>query len=112
MELPCAIFVNYMYICMSLWAREDADYRLLIEQANHLFAVFCNNCRGVSAVSFPAHGSHIYTAGADGMVCEIDSMSGNLLNKFSAASKAISSLAISPGTSHIICLVVKSFIVL
>lgn len=57
-----------------------------------------NNCHpgGVSAISFPAHGSHIYTAGADGMVCEIDSMSGNLLNKFSAASKAISSLAISP----------------
>ncbi|XP_042056685.1 WD repeat-containing protein 43-like isoform X1 [Salvia splendens] len=57
-----------------------------------------NNCHpgGVSAVSFPAHGSHIYTAGADGMVCEIEAMSGNLLNKFSAASRAISSLAISP----------------
>ncbi|XP_057772183.1 uncharacterized protein LOC130991796 isoform X2 [Salvia miltiorrhiza] len=57
-----------------------------------------NNCHpgGVSAISFPAHGSHIYTAGADGMVCEIEAMSGNLLNKFSAASRAISSLAISP----------------
>ncbi|KAI3469334.1 hypothetical protein Pfo_025997 [Paulownia fortunei] len=57
-----------------------------------------NNCHpgGVSAVSFPIHGSHIYTAGADGMVCEIDSMSGNLLNKFSATSRAISSLAVSP----------------
>ncbi|KAG8370468.1 hypothetical protein BUALT_Bualt14G0120000 [Buddleja alternifolia] len=57
-----------------------------------------NNCHpgGVSAVSFPKHGSRIYTAGADGMVCELDSMSGNLLNKFSAASKAISSLAVSP----------------
>lgn len=58
--------------------------------------------RGVSAISFPAHGSHIYTVGADGMVCEIEAMSGNLLNKFSAASRAISSLAISPGTSHIL----------
>lgn len=57
-----------------------------------------NNCHsgGVSAVSFPAQGSHIYTAGADGVVCEIESMSGNLLNKFSASSRAISSLAISP----------------
>ncbi|KAH6769638.1 transducin family protein / WD-40 repeat family protein [Perilla frutescens var. hirtella] len=57
-----------------------------------------NNCHsgGVSAVSFPAQGSHIYTTGADGVVCEIESMSGNLLNKFSASSKAISSLAISP----------------
>ncbi|XP_047950588.1 WD repeat-containing protein 43 [Salvia hispanica] len=57
-----------------------------------------NNCHpgGVSAISFPAHGSHIYTVGADGMVCEIEAMSGNLLNKFSAASRAISSLAISP----------------
>ncbi|KAK6161055.1 hypothetical protein DH2020_004436 [Rehmannia glutinosa] len=57
-----------------------------------------NNCHpgGVTAVSLPIQGSHIYTAGADGMVCEIDSMSGNLINKFSAASKAISSLAVSP----------------
>ncbi|KAK4425912.1 WD repeat-containing protein 43 [Sesamum alatum] len=57
-----------------------------------------NNCHpgGVSAVSFPVHCSHIYTAGADGMVCEIDSMSGNVLNKLSASSRAISSLAVSP----------------
>ncbi|KAL3812984.1 hypothetical protein ACJIZ3_014252 [Penstemon smallii] len=57
-----------------------------------------NNCHpgGVSAVSFPTHGSRIYTTGADGMVCEIASMSGNLLNKFSATSRAISSLSVSP----------------
>ncbi|KAL0348628.1 UNVERIFIED_CONTAM: hypothetical protein Sangu_1090600 [Sesamum angustifolium] len=48
-----------------------------------------NNCHpgGVTAVSFPIHGSHIYTTGADGMVCEIDSISGNVLNKLSASSK-------------------------
>lgn len=68
--------------------------------------------RGVNAISFPAHGSHIYTAGADGMVCELDSMSGNLLHKFSAASKAISSLAISPGTSYILCLLLLIFLCL
>ncbi|KAL0414786.1 UNVERIFIED_CONTAM: WD repeat-containing protein 43 [Sesamum radiatum] len=57
-----------------------------------------NNCHpgGVTAVSVPVHGSHIYTAGADGMVCEIDSISGNVLNKLSASSRAISSLAVSP----------------
>lgn len=63
----------------------------------------------MSAISFPAHGSHIYTAGADGMVCEIEAMSGNLLNKFSAASRAISSLAVSPGTSHILFSALISF---
>ncbi|KAL8047596.1 hypothetical protein ABFS82_07G010600 [Erythranthe guttata] len=51
---------------------------------------------GVSAVSFPVSGSRIYSGGVDGMVCEIDSMSGNLLNKFSASSRPISSLAVSP----------------
>lgn len=55
-------------------------------------------CRGVSAISFPSHGTHIYTAGADGMICKIDSMSGNLLDKYSATSRAISFLAVSPGT--------------
>lgn len=57
-----------------------------------------NNCHpgGVSAVSFPLHGSHIYTAGADGMVCQLDAMSGNLTSKFNATSRAISCLAVSP----------------
>ncbi|CAI9771086.1 unnamed protein product [Fraxinus pennsylvanica] len=59
-----------------------------------------NDCLpgGVSAISFPTHGLRIYTAGADGMVCELDSMSGNLLRKFNASSsKAISSISVSPG---------------
>ncbi|KAL2470301.1 transducin family protein/WD-40 repeat family protein [Abeliophyllum distichum] len=58
-----------------------------------------NDCHpgGVNAISFPTHGRRIYTAGADGMVCELDSMSGNLSQKFSAfSSKAISSVSISP----------------
>lgn len=58
-----------------------------------------NDCHpgGVSAISFPTHGPRIYTAGADGMVCELDSMSGNLLRKFIASSsKAISSISVSP----------------
>ncbi|CAA2964015.1 WD repeat-containing 43-like isoform X1 [Olea europaea subsp. europaea] len=58
-----------------------------------------NDCHpgGVSAISFPTHGPRIYTAGADGIVCELDSMSGNLLRMFSASSsKAISSISVSP----------------
>lgn len=53
--------------------------------------------RGVTSVSFPSHGSCIYTAGADGMICELDSLTGNLLRKFKASTKAISSMSVSPG---------------
>ncbi|EPS69803.1 hypothetical protein M569_04959, partial [Genlisea aurea] len=57
-----------------------------------------NDCHlgGVTAVSFNAIASHVYTAGADGVVCIIDSFSGTTLNKFNATSKAISALAVSP----------------
>lgn len=51
---------------------------------------------GVSAISFSTHGTCIYTAGADGMICKIDSMAGNLLGKFKASTKAISSMSVSP----------------
>lgn len=54
-------------------------------------------CRGVNAIAFPADASCIYTAGADGMVCELDSTSGNLVTKFRASSKAISSISVSSG---------------
>lgn len=57
----------------------------------------CIMFRGVTSVSFPAHGSCIYTAGADGMICELDSLTGNLLHKFKASTKAISSMSVSPG---------------
>ncbi|KAG6731707.1 hypothetical protein I3842_01G142800 [Carya illinoinensis] len=50
---------------------------------------------GVNAISSPTNGSCIYTAGADGMVCEIDSLSGNLLQKFRASTKAISCMSVS-----------------
>ncbi|KAA8527418.1 hypothetical protein F0562_034867 [Nyssa sinensis] len=52
---------------------------------------------GVSAISFPTHGSCIYTAGADGIICYLDSMTGNLLGKFKASTKAISSMSVSLG---------------
>ncbi|XP_075488534.1 uncharacterized protein LOC142527575 [Primulina tabacum] len=57
-----------------------------------------NNCHpgGVNAISVPAKGSSIYTAGVDGLVCEINSMSGDLLGRFSAMSRSISSLSVSP----------------
>ncbi|GAA0145365.1 hypothetical protein LIER_05577 [Lithospermum erythrorhizon] len=56
-----------------------------------------NDCHpgGVTAVSIPSRGSCIYTAGADGMVSELDSYSGSLLRKFRACTKAISSMSVS-----------------
>ncbi|XP_076920662.1 uncharacterized protein LOC143581864 [Bidens hawaiensis] len=50
---------------------------------------------GATAISAPASGSHVYTAGVDGMVCELDSMTGNLLSKFKASAKAISAMCVS-----------------
>ncbi|KAL5729144.1 hypothetical protein ACHQM5_002134 [Ranunculus cassubicifolius] len=50
---------------------------------------------GVHAVSYSTQSSCIFSAGADGMVCQIDFMSGSLLGKFKASTKAISSMAIS-----------------
>ncbi|PON61971.1 WD repeat containing protein [Parasponia andersonii] len=51
---------------------------------------------GVSAISFSRNGSCVYTAGSDGMVCQVDSLTGNLLGKIKASTKAISSLSVSP----------------
>ncbi|XP_077214068.1 transducin family protein / WD-40 repeat family protein [Tasmannia lanceolata] len=51
---------------------------------------------GVNAIAFSGRGSSIYTAGVDGMVCQIDSMTGSPLGKFRASTKAISSMSISP----------------
>ncbi|WCJ23419.1 transducin family protein / WD-40 repeat family protein [Euphorbia peplus] len=51
---------------------------------------------GVSAIAFSNHDSCIYTAGADGMFCKIDPQTGNILGKFKASTKAISSISVSP----------------
>ncbi|RVW99095.1 hypothetical protein CK203_018993 [Vitis vinifera] len=51
--------------------------------------------RGVSAISCSTDGSCIYAAGADGMISKIDSSAGNLLGKFRASTKAISSMSVS-----------------
>ncbi|XP_022741436.1 WD repeat-containing protein 43 isoform X1 [Durio zibethinus] len=50
---------------------------------------------GVGAIGCATRGSCIYSAGADGMVCEIDSLTGNLLGKFRASTKSISCMAVS-----------------
>ncbi|CAN8299241.1 unnamed protein product [Cochlearia groenlandica] len=51
---------------------------------------------GVNAVSASSKASCIYSGGADGMVCEIEPHSGNLIRKFKASTKAVSSLSVSP----------------
>ncbi|KAJ6430856.1 hypothetical protein OIU84_018375 [Salix udensis] len=50
---------------------------------------------GVSAVSFSALDSCIYTSGADGMICKTDPQTGNSLGKFRASTKAISCMSVS-----------------
>ncbi|KAD4178519.1 hypothetical protein E3N88_27110 [Mikania micrantha] len=50
---------------------------------------------GATAISTPTNGSCVYTAGVDGMICELDPMTGNLLGKFKASAKAISSMSVS-----------------
>ncbi|PPD99873.1 hypothetical protein GOBAR_DD03126 [Gossypium barbadense] len=52
---------------------------------------------GVSAIAFATNGSCIYSSGADGMICKIDSLTGNLLGKFRASTKSISCMAVSCG---------------
>ncbi|KAM0962649.1 hypothetical protein ACFX14_021772 [Malus domestica] len=56
-----------------------------------------NDCHagGVSSISFARNTSCLYTAGADGMICQIDSLTGNLSGKFKASTKAISSMSVS-----------------
>lgn len=39
----------------------------------------------------------MYTTGADGMVCEVDPTTGNLLRNFKASAKPVSSMCVSPG---------------
>ncbi|GLJ14877.1 hypothetical protein SUGI_0242040 [Cryptomeria japonica] len=57
----------------------------------------CSDCHpgGTMAISFASNGRVVYTTGVDGMVCELDSETGNLLEKFRASKKAISCLAVS-----------------
>ena len=69
----------------------------LISFTNFPFSFFPFNCRGVRAISSSANGSSIYTAGADGMVGKIESMTGNLLEKFEASTNAIYCLSVSSG---------------
>ncbi|KAG5038907.1 hypothetical protein JHK86_019747 [Glycine max] len=52
---------------------------------------------GVRAIASSANVSSIYTAGVDGMVCVIDFMTGNLLEKFKASTKPVSCMSVSPG---------------
>ncbi|KAJ8766399.1 hypothetical protein K2173_022458 [Erythroxylum novogranatense] len=56
-----------------------------------------NDCHpgGVNAISFSTQDSCIYTAGADGMICIIDPLTGNMSGKFRASTKAISSNSVS-----------------
>ncbi|KAK1303312.1 hypothetical protein QJS10_CPB11g00482 [Acorus calamus] len=50
---------------------------------------------GVTAVCSPRNGLCIYTAGADGMVCQIESATGIVIRRHKSSTKAISALSVS-----------------
>ncbi|XP_020094142.1 uncharacterized protein LOC109714107 isoform X2 [Ananas comosus] len=56
-----------------------------------------NDCHpgGVTAVSFSINRLCVYTAGVDGMVCQIDISTGKVLGRFRLSAKPISSLSLS-----------------
>ncbi|KAL3678438.1 hypothetical protein R1sor_021394 [Riccia sorocarpa] len=58
-----------------------------------------NDCcpGGVKAVARSKSGNVVYAAGADGMIYEVDSGNGQILEKFRAAKTAVSRIAVSPG---------------
>lgn len=53
--------------------------------------------RGVKSVAFNKTGLRVYSAGHDGNVCELDSLTGQHLSKFRAAKIPLSCVAVSPG---------------
>ncbi|KAG9459544.1 hypothetical protein H6P81_004052 [Aristolochia fimbriata] len=56
-----------------------------------------NDCHpgGVNAISFAHNSSHIYSAGVDGMICQTDGATGELLGKFKSSTKAVSCISVS-----------------
>ncbi|XP_048126949.1 uncharacterized protein LOC115739290 isoform X2 [Rhodamnia argentea] len=50
---------------------------------------------GVTAISFSGQGSRAYIGGADGMICEIDPITGISLKRFRTSTKAISAISVS-----------------
>ncbi|KAI4364468.1 hypothetical protein MLD38_020557 [Melastoma candidum] len=50
---------------------------------------------GVASVSFSSQASCVYTAGVDGMVCNLDFLTGNLLGKFRGSTKGLSAISVS-----------------
>lgn len=56
----------------------------------------------VKSLAFAKSGSIIYSAGADGMVCELDVNSGQLLEKFRASKRAVSCIAVSGDGSYLV----------
>eukprot|EP01018_Ginkgo_biloba_P014729 Gb_29253 [translate_table: standard] len=55
-----------------------------------------NDCHpgGVTAISFASSSRTLYSTGADGMVCELDWETGEVLGKFRASKKAVSCMAV------------------
>ncbi|MCO5603650.1 hypothetical protein L7F22_057801 [Adiantum nelumboides] len=57
---------------------------------------------GVKSLTFTKSGSFLYTSGADGMVCQFDTGSGQLQGKFKASKRAVSCIAISGDGKYLV----------
>lgn len=50
-------------------------------------------------MAFSKDGQRLYTAGADGMICELDVADGQVIQKFKGFKNPLSSVALLPGNS-------------
>ncbi|KAI5411885.1 hypothetical protein KIW84_056813 [Lathyrus oleraceus] len=99
LSLCCPVLAAWLYSAYSATAlgTGSGDVLALDVSAGQL-SWKINDCHpgGVRAISSLANGSTFYTSGADGMICAIDFTTGNLLEKFKASSKAVTSISVSP----------------
>ncbi|KAG4982862.1 hypothetical protein JHK87_027611 [Glycine soja] len=84
---------------LDFFAITTGDGRVKVRSFSSFFYAFpfpSSTELGVRVIASSANVSSIYTAGVDGMVCVIDFMTGNLLEKFKASTKPVSCMSVSP----------------
>ena len=64
---------------------------------SYFFFLIALSFSGVKSLVFAKSGSILYSAGVDGMVCEMNVDSGELLEKFRASKRAVTCICVSRG---------------